>query len=83
MRPRASGGRLCAQFWQAIQENKTEEMSAQMTMLANDPEFDTSWLPLISKLQAILAGSRDPKLADDPELDYDDAAEILFLLERL
>ena len=34
-------------------------------------------------LRAILAGNRDPALADDPALDYDDAAEILLLLERL
>jgi hypothetical protein len=31
----------------------------------------------------ILSGSRDPALADDPALDYADAAEILFLIERL
>jgi len=39
--------------------------------------------PLIPKLQAILAGSRDLGLTADPELDYHDAAEILFLLEKL
>lgn len=79
----SGGGRLCVQFWQAIQENKTEEISAYMTMLANHSEYGPSWKPLVSKLQAILAGSRDPQLAADPALDYDDAAEILFLLERL
>ncbi len=31
----------------------------------------------------ILNGSRDTALADDPALDYDDAAEILFFIERL
>ncbi|MGZ3300534.1 MAG: hypothetical protein ACXWO3_06485, partial [Isosphaeraceae bacterium] len=39
--------------------------------------------PVLLALRAILAGSRDPALADDPALDYDDAAEILLLLERL
>jgi len=38
---------------------------------------------MISTSQAILAGSRDPALADDPALDYDHAAEILLLLDRL
>jgi hypothetical protein len=32
---------------------------------------------------AILNGSRDPALADDPALDYADAAEVLFLIDRL
>jgi len=38
---------------------------------------------MIPKLQAILQGSRDPALATDPNLDYDDAAELLLLLEAL
>ena len=38
---------------------------------------------LLPKLQAIIAGSRDPALADDPDLDYDEAVEMRLLLERL
>ena len=34
-------------------------------------------------ITAILTGSPDPALADNPALDYADAAEILFLIERL
>jgi hypothetical protein len=42
------------------------------------------WLTaLLSKLQAILLGSRDPALADDPGLVYGDAVELQLLLERL
>jgi hypothetical protein len=42
------------------------------------------WLrPFLPGLQAIVAGSRDRTLADDPELFYRMAAEILFLLETL
>jgi hypothetical protein len=32
---------------------------------------------------AILNGSRDLALADDTALDFDDAAEVLFLIDRL
>ncbi len=39
--------------------------------------------PLIPKLQAVLRGERDPSLAADPDLDYDDAAELQLLLEHL
>jgi hypothetical protein len=38
---------------------------------------------LLPKLRAILKGARDPSLADDPALDYDDAAELKLLLEDL
>jgi hypothetical protein len=38
---------------------------------------------MIPKLQAILHGSRDPALADDAALEYDDAAEVLLLLEQV
>ncbi len=38
---------------------------------------------LIGKLRSVLAGERILALADDPELDYLDAAELKFLLENL
>jgi hypothetical protein len=57
-------------------------MVKRLGELARDPETDPYDRVLISKLQAILVGKRDPQLAADPELWYEDAAEILFLLER-
>jgi hypothetical protein len=39
--------------------------------------------PLLAALEAILAGRRDPSLAQRPDLDYAYAAEILLLLETL
>jgi hypothetical protein len=38
---------------------------------------------LLPKLQAVLGGSRDMALADDPALDYQDAVELKLLLEEL
>jgi tetratricopeptide (TPR) repeat protein len=77
------GGPLCTQFWQAMQENKTEEMEKLLAELENDSETHPLLKILIAKLKAIIGGSREPELAADPELHYTDAAEILFLLERL
>ena len=37
----------------------------------------------IRALQAIVAGSRDPTLADSPDLEYSMAAEILLLIDTL
>ncbi len=38
---------------------------------------------LIPALQAILDGSRDSALADNPDLYYTDAAELRLLLDKL
>jgi hypothetical protein len=46
-------------------------------------KLSTYLLPLLNALEAILSGRRDPSLAQRPDLDYDDAAEILLLLEAL
>jgi tetratricopeptide (TPR) repeat protein len=77
------GGRLCFDFWQAIQENKTEEMATLLEELSNDPEIPSSLKILIPKLQDILDGAREPEMADDPELWVTNAAEVLFLLEKM
>ncbi len=54
-----------------------------MDEVASDPNIPESGKLLVLKLQAILTGSREVGLASDAGLDYTDAAEILFLLERL
>jgi len=38
---------------------------------------------VLQAIRTLLNGSRDPALADDPALDYADAAELLFLIARL
>jgi len=77
------GGRLCHAFRQALQENKAEEMAAQLAELLNAPGIPSHLKALVSKLQALLSGSRDPGLAADPDLHYTDAAEILLLLGEI
>jgi hypothetical protein len=38
---------------------------------------------LTSAVQAVLAGSRDVRLADNPNINYADAAELLLLIQSL
>ena len=77
------GGRLCARFAQAMQAGQRAEMESLLQQLLNDPD-SPDWLKtLASTLQEILNGSRDPALAENPALDYDDAAEVQLLLEAL
>ncbi|CAK8710715.1 hypothetical protein GKODMF_01605 [Candidatus Electrothrix gigas] len=77
------GGKLADQIVDAMQQGKGEEMAQELGQLAEAddiPDWAKNLLPL---LLAVLNGSRDAALADDPALDYDDAAELLFLMERL
>ncbi|MCP5003648.1 MAG: tetratricopeptide repeat protein [Planctomycetes bacterium] len=75
--------RLCVLFEEALKKQKPEEVRKQLDEVASDPKIPVSGKLLISKLQEILAGSRESELAEDLGLNYADAAEILYLLERL
>jgi tetratricopeptide (TPR) repeat protein len=77
-------GRLCATFLQEVQAGKTTEMSALLQQMAKDPgwQFGASGA-LVEALQAMLTGSRDPALAENPDLPYDGQVEVQLLLEAL
>ena len=64
-------------------EGDRGELMGQIEQLLPEPELPESVRAAFTALQAILTGSRDPALAADPRLDYDDAAELRLLLERL
>jgi hypothetical protein len=64
-------------------QQQGDDIQALFDQLANDPNTPDSLKHLIQAVSTVLNGSRDPALADDPALDYADAAEILFLIERL
>ena len=51
--------------------------------LAADPETPDFAFLFIQALQAIVSGSRDRSLADNPALYYTMAAEVLYLIEQL
>ncbi len=76
------GGQLCEQLLPALQQGASVEITQQLEQLAqaNIPDFIRRLIP---KLIKIAKGSRDKKLGDDDTLDYDDAADVLFLIERL
>ena len=75
-------GRLSLAVTQALQSDDPAQAATILQQLAADPEA-AGLLPFIGALQAVVAGSRDPALADQPELDYTMAAEILLLIETM
>ncbi|HEX6861174.1 MAG TPA: tetratricopeptide repeat protein, partial [Thermoanaerobaculia bacterium] len=77
--PQFSTARLIAVVGQVLREHGAEEARR----LIRPPEqFDEELLPVRDALLAILDGSRDPALAKDARLDYDDAVELSLLLDR-
>ena len=61
----------------------TAPLAGKLAQIMASPNVPPAGKLLITKLQAILAGSRDPALAADQELHYQYAADILLLLEDL
>ena len=68
---------------QAIAGNQVPAAEARLSQLQGRTDLPARLKALLPKLQAILRGARDPSLAADPDLDYDDAAELELLLEHL
>jgi tetratricopeptide (TPR) repeat protein len=75
-------GRLALAVRQALASGDPAEAASSLQQLAADPRA-ASMLPFLIALQAITAGSRDRSLAEDPGLDYEEAAEVLLLIEAL
>jgi tetratricopeptide (TPR) repeat protein len=74
--------RLCAETAGAIAAGDTSELDQYLSQPLGEDE--QPWVRVVfPKVLAVLRGERDPALAADPELDYDDAAELLLLLEAL
>jgi tetratricopeptide (TPR) repeat protein len=76
-------GKLVDQILGSVQQGQADEAVQFLTQASQSAETP-SWLRAFApKILTILNGSRDETLADDPALDYDDAAEVLFLIQRL
>ncbi|WP_338416236.1 CHAT domain-containing protein [uncultured Sphaerotilus sp.] len=76
-------GRLCNTICQQVQAGQIGEAQELLRQRGAKPNLPTWLPPLLPVLQAIVAGSRDPALAEAPEFRFDTAAEVLWLIERL
>jgi len=77
----SGAGRLGQAVTQSLRANDPAAAKALLYQFANP---DAGRLrPFVEALQAIVAGSRDRRLADAPDLRYEMAAEILFTIETL
>ena len=78
----SGSGRLALAVSQALTSGGPAEAASLLQQLAADPRA-VSMLPFLTALQAITTGSLDRSLAEDPRLSYDQAAEVLLLIEAL
>lgn len=75
--------RLAAEIGRQLAEGDAAGAAALLRELAGKPNPPDWRPPFVGVLQAIVAGQRDPALADAAGLRYDSAAEILLLLDGL
>ena len=82
---RRAGGESQSNRRQLFAQAATEPEAAKNTLaeLRKRPDLPLFLTTLIPLLEAVLNGSRDSALADDPNLGFDDAAELLLLIETL
>ncbi len=80
-----TGDILCATTFRLLtrQPDGTPQLKAELQSFAAEYEEHVHFQALVRQLLRLLDGVRDASLWQAPELDYDDAAEILLLLERL
>ena len=78
-----SGGQLVEVVLDMMTKQSLDEIAEELRQLVQKPDTADSRKLFLSAIITILNGSRDPTLADDPTLEYDEAAELLFLLKRL
>jgi tetratricopeptide (TPR) repeat protein len=81
--PRDGHGRLGDAVGQALRAGDRAQAEAVLQALAADPALPAQDRVFVRRLQVIVSGSRDPTLADAPELPCTAAAEIVLLLEGL
>jgi hypothetical protein len=67
---------------QAIKQNQQDELARRLNELLG-PDTPPSNAAAARAVLAILAGERDPAVADHPDIDPINAAELLLLLETL
>lgn len=75
-------GWLCGLVTDVFTKGTTDDVTDVLAVLKEVSETSHPNKALIDKLRAVLEGSRDPTMADDPELPFDASVELKLLLER-
>jgi tetratricopeptide (TPR) repeat protein len=79
----SNAGRLSLTVSKRLHVGDTTQTASALAQLTTDPNATGPLLRFIHSLQAIVAGSRDRRLAEATDLDYTMAAELLWLIDSL
>ena len=77
------GAQLAAEIGRLLAAGDSTAAGALLRQLGIETDLPAWLSPLLDALKALVAGQRGTALADTPGLDYDDAAELLLLLDQL
>jgi tetratricopeptide (TPR) repeat protein len=76
-------GRIALALTEPLSARDPAAAQTLLRELAADPDCPDRLRPFLATLTAIAARSRDPALADSPDLDHTESAEVLLLIETL
>lgn len=80
--PLSASGRLCEQVAMIMAQGARAMALLERLRTVVQSNLRSELKDILPRLLAIIAGSRDPNLANDPNLNYSDSAELHLLLER-
>ena len=81
--PQTQGGKLADEVYQLVVDKQIDQAVELLNQII-DNEQNPDWYKLLAQvLLQITTGQRDKTRADNDELTYSSAAEILYLIERL
>jgi tetratricopeptide (TPR) repeat protein len=79
----SGGGRLVTKLLELIEQKRTDEIGPLFNQLMDNSNSPKSLKHLIQAIRTVLYYTYDVTLADNMELHYTDAAELLFLINQL
>ena len=76
-------GELADDILKAITQGETDKAINDLTELAQDNELPDWYKAFANQIVTIINGATDTSIANDSSQDFDEAAELLFFIERL
>ncbi len=79
----SSPGELADEIFNLIEQGEADKAIAGLTEMTQNEEMPEWVKTFASAIKAIIANPADSVVTDDMSMDYDEAAEILFFIERV
>ncbi len=77
------GGELADQIIELIRTGQVDEAHKHLEQITSDGDLPDWYQSIAEKFFMIIKGTRDLSIAEDMSIGYSNAADVLFLMERL